>query len=304
MLHAAILAAALTPLQLFFRADDAWEARTLPAYVAFDTMISHRDVTGNITRGSKHVVLRTFDHWLATVEIDQGSAQPKTSRGLNCLGPAYSPLGFNISSVYPASTQLDPFVPSALPVIASVRAIHYDVTLAGEERVDAAPAYHLILRPLSAPEHYPLRALWIDETSFQVRKLTYSESGRLERCNRLLVQAVWAASDLVDLGDRRNLAARAKFKGACLFEHAPAAKRNVPCALALQPAPRSRCAARASRCERSAERRVTERRNVDRDAHGSDLAESRLAVEDRTGFFGSPPHGYRLEEHGHVGQLL
>jgi hypothetical protein len=176
MVHAAILAAALTPLQLFFRAEDAWEARTLPAYVAFDTLITHRDVTGKITRGSEHVVLRTFDHWCATVEIDQGSSQPKTSRGLNCLGPAYSPLGFNISSVYPASTQPDPFVASALPVIASVRAIHYDVTLAGEERVDEAPVYHLILRPLNAPEHYPLRALWIDETSFQVRKLTYSEN--------------------------------------------------------------------------------------------------------------------------------
>lgn len=170
-----IVFAALTPLQIFFRAEDAWEARTLPPFVAFDTAITHRTAGGVVTQGSEHVILRTFDHWCSTIEIDQGAAEPKTSRGLNCLGPAYSPLGFNVSSVYPSSTQPDPFVPSQLPVIAHVRAVHYDVTLADEQIVDGALVYHLILRPLSAPEHYPLRALWVGEADFQVRKLTYAE---------------------------------------------------------------------------------------------------------------------------------
>jgi hypothetical protein len=176
VLFAALFAAVLTPLQIFSRAEDAWEARSLPRYVAFDTNITHRDARGIVTRGTEHVVLRTFDHWCATVEIDQDVAQPKTSRGLNCLGPAYSPLGFNISSVYPGSTQPDPFAPSSLPVIARVRALHYDVTLAGEERLDQTPVYHLALRPLTAPERYPLRAVWVDEATFQVRKLTYAEN--------------------------------------------------------------------------------------------------------------------------------
>ena len=176
MLAGVVLAAALTPLQLFFRAEDAWEARALPAYVSFDTVITHNETGGAITRGNEHVVLRTFDHWCATVEIDQGLSEPKTSRGPNCLGPAYSPLGFNISSVYPGSGQPDPFAASSLPVIASVRAAHYDVTLAGEETIEDVPVYHLLLRPLNAPEHYPLRALWIDRTTYQVRKLTYAEN--------------------------------------------------------------------------------------------------------------------------------
>ena len=176
MFLAAVVAAALTPLQIFFYAEDAWETRTLPPFVAFDTAIIHRIAGGALTQGSEHVILRTFDHWCSTVEIDQGVAQPKTSRGLNCLGPAYSPLGFNISSVYPSSAQPDPFVPSQLPVIAHVRAIHYDVTLADEQQIDDEPVYHLILRPLSAPDHYPLRALWVDEKSFQVRRLTYAEN--------------------------------------------------------------------------------------------------------------------------------
>lgn len=175
MLAAAIFAA-LSPLQIFSRAEDTWEARSLPAYVAFDTSITHRDAHGTVTRGTEHVVLRTFDHWCATVEIDQGLAQPKTSRGLNCLGPAYSPLGFNISSVYPGSSQPDPFAPSSLPVIARVRALHYEVTLGADEVLDGAPVYRLALRPLNAPDRYPLRALWVDKNTFQVRKLTYAEN--------------------------------------------------------------------------------------------------------------------------------
>jgi len=176
MFAGVVLAAALTPLQIFFRAEDAWEARTLPPFVAFDTAITHRVAGGAVTQGSEHVILRTFDHWCSTIEIDQGVAEPKTSRGLNCLGPAYSPLGFNISSVYLASSQPDPFVPSRLPVIAQVRAVHYDVTLADEQTIDDTLVYHLLLRPLSSAEHYPLRALWIDEKDFQVRKLTYAEN--------------------------------------------------------------------------------------------------------------------------------
>src|SRR5947209_16397433 len=146
MFAGAFLAVALTPLQIFFHAEDAWEARALPAYVAFDTAITHRDAAGNVTRGNEHVVLRTFDHWCATVEIDQGLSEPKTSRGPNCLGPAYSPLGFNISSIYPGSAQPDPFAPSTLRVIANVRAAHYEVTLAGLEQLNDAGVYHLLLR--------------------------------------------------------------------------------------------------------------------------------------------------------------
>ena len=109
-------------------------------------------------------------------------AEPITSRGPNCLGPGYSPLGFNISSQYPPSAQPDPFgqQPAALgaqsvPTISTVRAIHYDATLIGAESLDGAPVWHLQLRPLGDPNHYPLRALWVDQSNFEVRKLTYAE---------------------------------------------------------------------------------------------------------------------------------
>lgn len=160
-------------LATFQRAQSAWEAHRLPPYVEFDVHIEHRDSTGKITTGREHVLLRTFDHWCKTSEIDSDSTQMKTSMGLSCVGPGASPLGFNIASHYPNSTQIDPFS-SQLRTVASVRAIHYFVQLAGEDRIDGYPCYHLVLRPIHDPEYYPLRAVWVDEASWDVRRLTYA----------------------------------------------------------------------------------------------------------------------------------
>ncbi len=171
-------AAAIPPaLQIFQRAQRTWEARTLRPYVEFDVQIAHRNAAGKMTTGREHVLLRTFDHWCATRELDSDWHAPQTTIGAPCVGPAASPLGFNISSQYPTSTQLDPFQ-NALPVIADVRALHYDVTLAGDEIVENRRAYHLLLRPVDNPNFYPLRAVWVDETSFDVIKLTYAEQYR------------------------------------------------------------------------------------------------------------------------------
>jgi len=62
---------------------------------------------------------------------------------------------------------------SGLKLIGTVRAVvrHYVVTLAGEEAVDGNPCYHLSLRPLGNPGTYRVRDLWVDETSYQTRKL-------------------------------------------------------------------------------------------------------------------------------------
>ena len=161
-------------LQIFERAQNAWETRRLPPFVEFDVQIQHRDVNGKLVTGHEHVVLRTFDHWCATRELDSDSPLPKTSTGTPCVGPANSPIGFNISAQYPNSKQIDPFQ-GTLPVIASVRALHYDVTLAGEDVLNGRRAYHLQLRPIDNPNFYPLRAVWVDEASNDVLKLTYDE---------------------------------------------------------------------------------------------------------------------------------
>ncbi len=123
--------------------------------------------------GNEHVLLRTFNHWCKTQELDSDSSQVKTSAGPSCFGPGLSPLGFNISAQYPASTQIDPFVASP-STIASVRAVHYTTTLAGEQIVDGVPCYRLVLAPTGSPNYYPLRGLLVDEQTFDVRGLTYA----------------------------------------------------------------------------------------------------------------------------------
>lgn len=158
---------------IFRQAQKTWEARRLPQYVSFDVQIVHRDAAGAVTTGSEHVLLRTFDHWCRTREVESGSAQVKTSEGFHCVGPAFSPLGFNIASQYPNSAQVDPFA-SPLHTIATVQAAHYTVVSAGTEGIDGHPCYKLALTPISDPDYYPLRAVWVDEATGDVRKLTYA----------------------------------------------------------------------------------------------------------------------------------
>jgi hypothetical protein len=73
-----------------------------------------------------------------------------------------------------------PAVPTAnrsgndtLKTVGTVRAVArvYDVRLAGEERIDGYPCFHLTLAPLGNPGRYRLRDLWVDETNYQTRQL-------------------------------------------------------------------------------------------------------------------------------------
>jgi hypothetical protein len=62
---------------------------------------------------------------------------------------------------------------TGLRTIGTVRAESrtYDVRLVGEESVDGNPCWHLALRPLGNPGTYRVRDLWVDEQSYQTRKL-------------------------------------------------------------------------------------------------------------------------------------
>jgi hypothetical protein len=62
---------------------------------------------------------------------------------------------------------------TGLRTIGAVRAESrtYDVHLAGEESVDGSLCWHLTLRPLGNPGTYRVRDLWVDEDSYQTRKL-------------------------------------------------------------------------------------------------------------------------------------
>ncbi len=62
---------------------------------------------------------------------------------------------------------------TGLRTIGTVRAVTrtYDVRLAGEENVDGSACWHLTLRPLGNPGTYRVRELWVDEDSYETRKL-------------------------------------------------------------------------------------------------------------------------------------
>ncbi|MBD5657417.1 MAG: hypothetical protein IAI50_19875, partial [Candidatus Eremiobacteraeota bacterium] len=62
---------------------------------------------------------------------------------------------------------------AGLRTIGTVRAVArtYDVRLAGEESIDGSACWHLTLRPLGNPGTYRVRDLWVDERSYQTRKL-------------------------------------------------------------------------------------------------------------------------------------
>lgn len=182
-------------LSIFQKAQNVWENRRLPPYVEFDVQIRHVDSAGGVTTGTEHVLLRTLDHWCRTREIDSNSVTPQTSIGPPCVGPGLSPLGFNVAAQYPTSKQIDPFTPGA-QTIASVRAIHYQVTFEGENTIDNRPCYHLSLQPIGDPNYYPLRSVWIDETTYDVRRLTYimrqnGWSGAIDYSFRPYQDATW-----------------------------------------------------------------------------------------------------------------
>jgi hypothetical protein len=45
------------------------------------------------------------------------------------------------------------------------------VALAGEDDVDGSPCWHLNVRPLESPGRHRIRELWIDEATFQTRRV-------------------------------------------------------------------------------------------------------------------------------------
>jgi hypothetical protein len=47
----------------------------------------------------------------------------------------------------------------------------YDATLAGVESLDGVPVYHLHMTPRFDPEHHPIRELYVDETTYQPRRI-------------------------------------------------------------------------------------------------------------------------------------
>ncbi len=85
---------------------------------------------------------------------------------------------------------------TGLRTISVVRAVSrtYDVRLAGEENVDDSACWHLMLHPLGNPGTYRVRDLWVDEQSYETRKLVTDGNFTLKETGTGLWTVTYAKS--------------------------------------------------------------------------------------------------------------
>jgi hypothetical protein len=168
--------------QVFSAATAAWQARAVPAYVQFtlpcaDTALSVHCDPGD---GARFTVRMADGRTYAeTVPKDGTTTVKPIMNGGLIFGPGGTPLGFfrkvgdDPSVLPPPNLAPDPLAPIATIASVSVKAQSYAVSFDGSETVGGAVCYRLRLKPLGDPERYPLRQLWVEKGSNQIRRLTY-----------------------------------------------------------------------------------------------------------------------------------
>jgi len=191
VMAAPVIAATPAPDEIFHRAQDAWQMRAVPAYESFtlpcaDTFLS---AACNVPGDDVEFTLRSADGRTSARERANSSIaspvpQPITSpelllHGGYIFGPGGAPLGFfrRIGGTKAAPTAPPNLAPDPLmKTIATVTSVArvYEIQLAGEETIDGHLCYHLKLRPLLDPYEYPLRDLWVDESTYDIVALTYA----------------------------------------------------------------------------------------------------------------------------------
>ena len=170
-------AGTMLPSDIFSQAQKAWQARVVPPYVSFQIDCRHTFLASSCPANTDvRFVVRTKDgsSFAQMVSATAGAAQI-LMRGGHITGPLSTPLGFYRAEGDADFSGAPNLVPDPLPVIANVTsgAHVYDVTLAGEETVGGFLTYHLVLHPETAPDRYPLRDLWVAESTFEIVQLTY-----------------------------------------------------------------------------------------------------------------------------------
>jgi hypothetical protein len=169
-----------SPAEIFGRAQQAWRARAVPPYESFAVACESTFLAPHCAVGDRvEFTVRASDGRTYAQTLPAGGTPPKVLlRGGYITGPADTPLGFYRTLPDGQSPPPSPppnFALDPLETIATVttNAHVYDIRLTGEESIDGRTCYHLALRPLIAPDRYPLRELWVDASSFEVVQLTY-----------------------------------------------------------------------------------------------------------------------------------
>jgi hypothetical protein len=173
-----IAVASPSPQDIFRQAQAAWQERVVPAYLSFTIPCDKTDLADECEAGDvAQFVVRTGDGRSFAQSIGPNGAPGRVLMlGGYTFGAGGAPLGFIRrvgTSAPPPNLAPDPL---SMHVIATVSAAGpvYAVTLVGEETLEGHQTYHLQLRALFDPQTFPLRDLWVDETTFDVVGLTYN----------------------------------------------------------------------------------------------------------------------------------
>jgi hypothetical protein len=169
----------IDPSAIFLAAQQAWIARAVPPYESFRIACAQTFLASRCGPGdSIAFTVRNRDGRVYAQLLPAGGGAPAVlARGALITGPAGTPLGFYRTlpaTASPAPVPSD-LAPDPLQTIAVVTTSSraYDLTLAGEESIAGRLCYHLLLRPRRDPSRYPLRDLWVEESSSQVVQLSY-----------------------------------------------------------------------------------------------------------------------------------
>ena len=180
--------------EILDRALQAWRDRKYPPYMRY--LIDVRaHVKGKLYAEGFQAYVRTADDFVITTQaplyssnqqqnvygtrfqiltwsIDPGSGID-TPFGVPRVSPYYS-FGFVPQSAVDFHPHPPPrFGPDANVLgTVTVTGRYYNATLVGEEQCDTGPCWHLALDPVLDPGEYRVRAMWVDEDTFQPARLT------------------------------------------------------------------------------------------------------------------------------------
>jgi hypothetical protein len=176
------------------RALQVWRDRTYPPYMRY--LIDVRaHVKGQLYAEGFQAFVRTMDDFVITTQAPLYSSNDQQNpygtrfqiltwdidpgRGVNTpfgvpkISPFYS-FGFVPQSAVDFHPHPAPRNTSDANVLGTVTvtARYYNATLIAEEQCETGPCWHLALVPVEDPGEYRVRAMWVDEDSFQPARLT------------------------------------------------------------------------------------------------------------------------------------
>jgi hypothetical protein len=160
----------LAPLEIVQRAVGVWNARPTPPFMAYDLDFHGAHKTQQFYR-RVHVVYDAGNRTCTTQLLQASGGEPP---GVNAERQRLFPdETFGLVPRVRSGTSESASGASiqTLAVAHAVTRYPYDVSLAGIETVAGHAAYHLRFAPRSDPEHYSVREVWVDSTSFDVRRV-------------------------------------------------------------------------------------------------------------------------------------